>query len=124
MIWVLIAAALATGILASCGTLSPKDNCLCVTRHASGEKGAPLDTWVNFGENVAVAELTFLSIRGDQGIEVLVANQTRKLTAIQIDNLGPDLFGVPPGAAIQIRCAQRVGHELGCEVDYRFRWLH
>jgi hypothetical protein len=93
-----------------------------------------LDTWVNFGipetgapegfaDQVALAELTFLSIRGSQGIQVNVCNQHRQLTAIQIDDLGPELFAVPPGCAIQIRCASRNGVSGGCEADYRFRWL-
>jgi hypothetical protein len=119
--------------LASCSTAG-SDDCLCVTRHASGGKGASLDLWVNFDipptgapegfvAQVAVAELTFLSIRGDQGIQVNVCNQHRKLTAIQIDDLGPDLFSVPPGCTIHIRCGSREGRSGGCEVDYRFRWL-
>jgi hypothetical protein len=84
------------------------------------EPGAP----EGFIAQIAVAELTFLSIRGDQGIQVNVCNQHRKLTAIEIDDLGPDLFSVPPGCTIHLLCASRDGHSGGCEVDYRFRWLH
>jgi hypothetical protein len=119
-----------TLVLGSCATIG-SDDCFCVTRHASGGKGAPLDTWVNFAlpgtgtpqGPVAVAELTFLSIRGSQGIQVEVCNQPRKLTATAIDDLGPDLFAVPPGCAIQTRCGARDGVSGGCEADYRFRWL-
>ena len=132
---VLIAAALLAGVLTSCGVNTGSSSCLCVTRHASGEKGEVLDSWVNFGipeagapsgyvDEVAVAELTFLSIRGDQGIQVFVCNQHRLLTSIEIDDQGPELFSVPPGCTIQIRCARREGQSGGCETEYRFRWLH
>lgn len=135
MIWVLMAAALTTGILTSCGMNTVRSSCLCVTQHASGEKGEVLNSWANFGlpevgapsgyvDEVAVAELTFLSIRGDQGIQVFVCNQHRQLTAIEIDDLGPELFSVPPGCTIQIKCANREGRSGGCETEYRFRWLH
>ena len=70
------------------------------------------------------SELTFLSIRGDQGIQVFVCNQHRLLTSIEIDDQGPELFSVPPGCTIQIRCARREGQSGGCETEYRFRWLH
>jgi hypothetical protein len=92
-----IAVALATGVLTSCAGSS-------VTRKASGGQGASLDLWVNFGfpktgipsgyvDGAAVAELTFLSIRGNQGVQVFVCNQHTKLTAIEIDDLGPDCSG-------------------------------
>ena len=131
IIWMIVAATLVTGILASCSTTA---GCNCVTRSASGEKGASLDIWVNFdlpdtgapegyvGE-VAYAELTFLSIKGEQGVQVNVCNQHRKLTAPEIDDLGPDLFAVPPGCTIHLSCASREGVSGGCDVEYQFRWL-
>ena len=134
-IWIVIAVALATVVLTSCTMSTFNSDCQCVTRHASGGKGESLDLWVNFGipesgvpsgydDEAALAELTFLSIRGSQGIQVFVCNQHRKLTAIEIDDLGPDLFWVPPGCALNMRCASREGVAGGCEVDYRFRWLY
>lgn len=72
---------------------------------------------------VAYAEITFRSVKGQQGAQVLVCNQHRKSTAIQIDNLGPDIFAVPPGCAVNLRCAARDAVSGGCEIDYQFRWL-
>jgi hypothetical protein len=122
------------GFLASCSSMT-RSSCDCVTRVANGGKGASLDVWVNFGipdsgapegyvDEVAYAELTFLSIKGEQGAQVFVCNQHRLLTAIEIENLGPDVFAVPPGCAVNLQCASREHVSGGCEVKYRFRWLH
>jgi hypothetical protein len=98
------------------------DSCACVTRRSSAIVGAPLNTWCTF-DTPAVGELSFLSIRGDSGITVFVSNQHRMNTAVEIDNIGPDLFLVPAGTCIQIRCTRRQGASVGCRSDYRFRWL-
>ncbi len=101
-----------------------------MTRQASGIKGESLDTWAYHGSPIendtgegAFAELTFLSIKGDQGVVVSVCNKTMQLTTLEIDNLGPDLFWVPPGCTVHLNCARREGRSGGCEVKYRFRWL-
>lgn len=123
------------GILALFAGNGVSSDCDFITRQASGRKGHALDTWVNHGpleseepagkyNRVALAELTFFFSRGQQGIRVLVCNQQRKLTAIEIDDVGPDVHRVPSGCAIQIRCDARDGVSGGCEADYRFRWIH
>ena len=128
-IWILIAVALATGVLTSCAMNTVSSSCFCVTRHDSGPPGAPLDTWTNHGapsgyaDEGAFAELTFLSIRGDQGVQVFVCNQHRLITSIEGDDFGPYLFWVPPGCTIAIRCQDRGPFRGGCEVEYRFRWI-
>ena len=129
----LCSAVLMIGFLTGCSSMTGA-SCDCVTRTAKGGKGASLDLWANSGipdtgapegyaDDVAYGELTFLSIKGSQGVQVSVCNQSRLLTAIEIEDLGPDVFAVPPGCTLHLQCGSRETVSGGCEVHYRFRWL-